>query len=155
MARTKRQQRPGRYIQRLDGKEVRLWPLRGHLFVCAYGCCCGHEEKGYPPVPVDLYHQEWERRDLARHIHLTFTQCLGKCALANVAFLLFEGRAYWFQGMTQEAILALYDFMEALVQHGPDTPLPDILAPRLFDPFTWSEAPGIPTPAEATKGEAS
>ena len=30
----------------------------------AVGCCCGITERGYAPVPTDLYHNEWERRRL-------------------------------------------------------------------------------------------
>lgn len=149
-----RRSRPGIYVQRLDGQQVRLWPLRGQLFVCAYGCCCGHEEKGHPPVPVDLYHQEWERRGLARFVHLTFTQCLGACALANVALLVIDGQAYAFQGMTAEVVPVLFDFIEAWVAQGAPAPLPPPLAERAFHPYTWAEdAVAHPPACETTQGE--
>lgn len=148
--RSSRRSRPGIYVQRLDGQQVRLWPLRGQLFVCAYGCCCGHEEKGYPPVPVDLYHQEWERRGLASFVHLTFTQCLGPCALANVALLVLDGRAYAFQGMTAEAVPALFDFIEAYVTQGATAPLPPLLVERAFSPYTWFDDAAVRRPDSQT-----
>ena len=41
---------------------------------------------------------------------LTIGGCLGPCALANVALLLFDGRALWLHSMNTEArVLALYD----------------------------------------------
>jgi len=47
---------------------IQVVPKHGQLFVCALGCCCGHTEDGFAPVPVELYHSEWERRKLRNTI---------------------------------------------------------------------------------------
>src|SRR5438552_3116385 len=83
-------------VTRADGKLVNVARKQGQLFVCASGCCCGHTEHGYPPVPTELYHEEWERRRLRAHVHLSIGGCLGPCPLANVAMLLVDGRPLWF-----------------------------------------------------------
>ena len=71
----------------------------GQLFVCATGCCCGRTEDGFAPVPTETFHREWERRRLRNVVHLTIGGCLGPCALANVALLLFDGQAQWFHSI--------------------------------------------------------
>ncbi|PYN15925.1 MAG: cobalt chelatase, partial [Candidatus Rokuibacteriota bacterium] len=38
-------------VSRADGRRVQVPRARGHLFVCADGCCCGRTEAGFPPVP--------------------------------------------------------------------------------------------------------
>ena len=106
--------------------------------MCANGCCCGHTEHGYPPVPTDLYHDEWERRRLRPHVHLSMGGCLGPCPLANVAMLLFDGRPLWFHSCnTEEQIRALYDYIEALVEAQAYIPPPPELADRMFTAFRW------------------
>ena len=42
-------------ILRLDGKPIHLVAKRGHLMVCAKGCCCGRTERGFAAVPIDFY----------------------------------------------------------------------------------------------------
>ena len=76
----------------------------GQLFVCATGCCCGRTEDGFAPVPAETFHREWERRRLRNVVHLTIGGCLGPCALANVALLLFDGQAQWFHSIDSEAL---------------------------------------------------
>ena len=49
-------------VQRVDGRMVNAGQRRGMLMVCATGCCCGLTDRGFAPVPRDLYHNEWERR---------------------------------------------------------------------------------------------
>lgn len=44
-------------VLRTDGKLMNLVHHRGHLMVCATGCCCGLTDRGYAPVPTDLYQQ--------------------------------------------------------------------------------------------------
>src|SRR5688500_378153 len=65
-------------------EDFRIVQLQGNLFVCskAHGnCCCGWTEKGRAPVNLDLYQHEWERRKIRNKIHLSFTGCLGPCAV--------------------------------------------------------------------------
>src|SRR5258706_8722830 len=128
-------------VQRIDGRMVNAGMRRGMLFVCATGCCCGHTDRGYAPVPTDLYHQEWERRRLRNKIHLNQGGCLGPCPLANVAMLLLDGRPIWFHSLNDNTlIVALYDYIEALLAAERALPPPEILAPHMFNGFAWDGA---------------
>ncbi len=130
---TKRKQ-----VTRTDGTTVNIVPKRGHLLVCASGCCCGLEKKNNPPVPVDRYQLEWEERKLRNLVHLTFSGCLGPCPLANVALLLFDGHPFWFHSVNNEkVVVAIYDYIEALLQEGPNATMPPILAERAFNNYAW------------------
>src|SRR5690606_15825844 len=101
----------------LDDRLVNVARTRGQLFVCSENCCCGRTEDGFAPVPVEVYQDEWDRRKLRNFVHLTIGGCLGPCALANVALLLFEGRAMWFQSMDSPAIVyRLFDYMESMLE---------------------------------------
>ncbi|CAN5523929.1 cobaltochelatase subunit CobN [soil metagenome] len=124
-------------VQRLDGRMINAGAYRGMLIVCATGCCCGHTDRGYAPVPTDLYHNEWERRKFRNKIHLNQGGCLGPCVLANVVTLLLDGRPYWFHSVNDEAIiLAIYDYAEALLLDT-SAPVPLILQPHVFNSFAW------------------
>src|SRR5436190_2474205 len=128
-------------VTRSDGKLVNVARKTGQLFVCANGCCCGHTEHGFAAVPEEVYHQEWERRKLRPHVHLSIGGCLGPCPLANVAMLLFDGRPLWFHSMNSERpILALYDYIEQLVDAQAYVPPPPGLAELCFNPFAWDGA---------------
>ena len=95
-------------VQRIDGRMVNAGMKRGMLFVCATGCCCGHTDRGYAPVPTDLYHQEWERRRLRNKVHLNQGGCLGPCPLANVSMLLLDRRPFWFHSLNDETLIVAY-----------------------------------------------
>jgi len=106
-------------VTRADGRLVNVNRQLGQLFVCAHGCCCGHEAEGKPPGHFELYHAEWERRKLRNKVHLNMGGCLGPCPLANVCMLLFDGVSVFFHSMNSERlILALFDFIEQLVAAG-------------------------------------
>jgi cobaltochelatase CobN len=127
-------------VRRPDGKMIQVAAKRGQLFVCALGCCCGHTEEGFAPVPRDLDHAEWERRRLRNTLHLTLTACLGQCALANVVLLILDGHTFWFHSIEGEAqVLALYDYIETLLAAGSPLPPPLLLADHMFDGFAGSE----------------
>jgi nitrile hydratase accessory protein len=75
-------------------------------------------------------------------VHLTIGGCLGPCALANVAMLLFDGRSLWFHSVNDEAIVAaIFDYVEGMLDCGefrmPDGPL----AEHLFTGYQWEERP--------------
>lgn len=136
-------------VRRGDGKLVNVARFRGQLFVCANNCCCGRTEDGFAAVPANLYHQEWERRRLRNLVHLTIGGCLGPCALANVAMLQFESRAFWFHSMNGERpVLALFDFIERLLNEqgtGAGTAPPAELAALQFSASTSEPRPdGLP-----------
>ena len=129
-------------VRRHDGRLVNVARSRGQLFVCSENCCCGRTEDGFAPVPVSLYHGEWERRRLRNIVHLTIGGCLGPCALANVALLLFDGRALWFHSMNSEPlVLALYDYIEQMLGADGYLPPPPPLADRHFTASAWQPRP--------------
>jgi nitrile hydratase accessory protein len=129
-------------VIRPDGLLVNVARPRGHLFVCASGCCCGRTEDGFAPVPADLFHREWERRRLRNVVHLTIGGCLGPCALANVVLLLFDGQAQWFHSVNADGIvLALYEHVERMLDAGGALPPPAELAPYHFSGSAWQPRP--------------
>lgn len=114
------------------GEVLNVPRIRGYLFVCE-GCCCGDADKGNRPVPHDLMHEEWERRRLRNKVHLSFTGCLGPCAVANTAHLEMNGQAVWFHSLSDDPALvtALFDYIErALGYTGRLPPLPPELKMR-------------------------
>lgn len=121
------------YVTLANGSRINVVPQRGQLFVCELGCCCGQTERDFAPLSHDLYHTEWERRKLRNKVHLTFTACLGPCAVANVALLLFAGEATWFHSLnSDELVLALYDYIENMLKAGSSLPLPASLREHVF-----------------------
>ncbi len=141
--------KPNRVL-RPDGRYINVPLHRGQLFVCSTGCCCGIVARGFAPVPVDLYHQEWERRKFRNKVHLTQGGCLGPCPLANVTTLFFDGRFIGFQNVDDpQIIVAIFDYIEAMLSAENSTlvPLPPLLEGRTFDYFTWSSLANAPHPA--------
>jgi nitrile hydratase accessory protein len=129
-------------VVRPDGKRVNVARFRGQLFVCASGCCCGRTEDGFAPVPAETLHREWERRRLRNVVHLTMGGCLGPCALANVALLLFDGEAQWFHTIDSDALaMALYDHLEQMLDADAVLPPPAALAPHHFTASSWQPRP--------------
>jgi len=131
--------RPRNLVLRADGKAINVFRRPGQLFVCAKGCCCGLTDRGHDPVPEELYHKEWERRRLRNKVHLTIGGCLGPCALANVVMLLFAGREIWLHTITSDAqVLAIYDYIDAMITADRYLPPPLTLEPNAFSVFDWS-----------------
>lgn len=133
-------------VWRADGEPINVFRRPGQLFVCATGCCCGHTERGHAPVPTDLYHEEWVRRRIRHKVHLSIAGCLGPCALSNVVLLLYAGREIWFHSIIgDEQVLAIYDYIEAMVNADRYLPPPAILASQVFDVFDWAATGNAPT----------
>ncbi|MCB0197828.1 MAG: cobaltochelatase subunit CobN, partial [Anaerolineae bacterium] len=133
-----KKRRERNYVIRPDGKPINVPRTRGQLFVCENGCCCGHTERGFAPVPHDLYYEEWERRKFRNRVHLNHAGCLGPCALANLAMLIFDGRPIWFHSVNSDRIiLAIYDYIEAMLEADRYLPPPPHLADHVFNGFAW------------------
>jgi cobaltochelatase CobN len=129
-------------VVRADGKRMHATRIRGQLFVCADGCCCGRTEQGLPAVPRDRYHREWLWRRLRNRVHLTIGGCLGPCALANVVMLLWGGRTLWFHSVNDEAtVVQLYDYIDTLLDADAFVPPPAALDRLRFTAATWEERP--------------
>jgi cobaltochelatase CobN len=129
-----------RRVLRNDGKTVHIAPKRGHLLVCARGCCCGREDRGKPSVPIDFYKQEYKRRQIRDHVQLTMSGCLGPCPLLNVVLVLFDGRRVWFQSINHESqILSIYDYLDRMIAADRFLPPTAALADLAFDYYAWPE----------------
>jgi cobaltochelatase CobN len=129
---------PRNLILRPDGKLVNVARKQGHLFICATGCCCGHTERKFAPVPTELYHNEWERRKLRNKVHLTMGGCLGPCPLANVVLLIFDTHHIWFHSINSESqAIAIYDYIEQMLTANSYMPPPADLAVYTFTSFVW------------------
>ncbi|HTU19876.1 MAG TPA: cobaltochelatase subunit CobN [Gemmataceae bacterium] len=129
-------------VLRTDGRTINVVRRRGHLMVCAKGCCCGRTERGYAAVPIDFYKQEYKRRKIRNTVHLSMNGCLGPCPLANVVLLFFDGRPIWFQSIAAEAqIIALYDYIERMIAADGYVPPPAELAEYVFNFYAWSAPP--------------
>jgi YHS domain-containing protein len=121
------------------GEDFRIVQLHGNLLVCskAHGnCCCGWTEKGRAPVNVALYEQEWERRKIRNKVHLTFTGCLGPCAVGNNALLQLFGRSIWFKDLNgDEYIPAIFEYIEAMLSAGHVLPPPPALSEHVYERY--------------------
>ncbi len=129
---------PRNLVLRPDGKLVNVARKQGQLFICATGCCCGHTERKFAPVPTELYHNEWERRKLRNKVHLTTGGCLGPCPLANVVMLLFDTHHIWFHSINSESqVIAIYDYIEQMLAANSYLPPAADLATYTFTSFVW------------------
>jgi nitrile hydratase accessory protein len=130
-----------RFRQRVrmdDGEEVEIIQRRAHLSYCHSGCCCGDVERGYAPVPVETFKQEWLRRRLRRIVHLTKGGCLGPCELANVVSLVFDGHAVWFHSVDSPALVCqIFDYIDAMVLADRFEPPPPALVGYAFNFYDW------------------
>jgi YHS domain-containing protein len=125
-------------------EDFRIIQLQGNLFVCSKAngsCCCGWTEKGRAPVNLALYEAEWERRKIRNKLHLTFTGCLGPCAVGNNALLQIFGQSIWFKDLNDDGYIpAIFDYIEAMLREGNVLPPPATLADHVY--ARYLPAPG-------------
>jgi len=132
-------------VIRADGRAVEILQRRAHVSYCFSGCCCGRTDRGYAAVPTDAYKEEWLRRKLRKIVHLTKAACLGPCALANVASLVFDGRAIWFHSVdTPSQVRLIFDHVEMMISADRFLPPPLDLAAFAFNFYDW-ENRHVPT----------
>ena len=125
-------------VTRADGKTVNIVQRRGHLSYCYSGCCCGHVDRGYAPLPVDAYKNGWISRKLRNTVHLTRSGCLGPCTLANVASLMFDGRSVWFHNVnTPWQVELIYDYIESMIRADRFLTPPPELTEYVFNFYDW------------------
>ncbi len=136
-------------VIRSDGKAINLVQRRGHLSYCYNACCCGRVDRGYAPVPVDLYKSEWLQRKLRNIVHMTKGGCLGPCTLANVVTLLFDGNSVWFHSINNEwQVKAIFDYIQSMVAADGFLVPPAELSEYVFQFYTWK---GSEIPASSDK----
>jgi nitrile hydratase accessory protein len=125
-------------VVRADGREVEIVQRRAHLSYCYGSCCCGDVERGYAPVPVETFKQEWVRRRLKKIVHLTKGGCLGPCTLANVASLIFDGRTVWFHSVNSpDVVTRIFDYIDSMLAADRYLPPPPSLAAHVFSFYDW------------------
>ncbi len=121
---------------RARNEDFRIVQLQGNLFVCsqAHGsCCCGWTEKGRAPLNQALYEQEWERRGIRNRLHLTFTGCLGPCAVGNNALLQLYGQSIWLKDLNDDALIPqVFAYIDAMLAAGHGLPAPAALADHVY-----------------------
>ena len=135
-------------VVRADGRAINVVQRRAHLSYCFTGCCCGRTDRGYAAVPADTFKDEWLRRKLRNVVHLTKAGCLGPCALANVASLVFDGRAIWFHSVnTPWHVRLIFDYIQAMVDADRFVAPPSELTEYVFNYYDWDVRPKIAPPA--------
>ena len=139
-------------VVRADGRAINVVQRRAHLSYCFNGCCCGRTERGYAPVPAETFKEEWLRRKLRNVVHLTKAGCLGPCALANVASLVFDGRAIWFHSVnTPWHVRLIFDYVESMIGADRFVAPPSELTEYVFNYYDWDVRPKTePTVVAAT-----
>jgi cobaltochelatase CobN len=134
-------------VVRADGCEVEVIQRRAHLSYCFFGCCCGRTDKGFAAAPVDTYKDEWIRRKMRRAVHLTKAGCLGPCKLANVASLVFDGRAVWFHSInTPELVKEIFLYIDAMMEADRFLDPSGELVAYVFNYYDWDVRPAVPMP---------
>src|SRR5437762_13096622 len=127
------------------------------LLVCARqhgSCCCGWDEKGRMPFDTALWADEWERRKVRNRLHLTFTGCLGPCAVGNSAFLQIYGWSIWFKDLNDAPLVsAMFDYIEAMLVAGTALPPPPALADHVYERFSPSSTDIAPSTEVAASSE--
>lgn len=135
------------------GEELKIVQVTGNLFVCSKAngnCCCGWAEKGRMPFANTLWSDEWERRRIRAQLHLTFSGCLGPCAVGNNALLQIHDRSIWFKDLNDPALTPqVFDYIEAMLAAGTVLGVPPALAGHVYERYL---TPGVPAP-EMTFGE--
>jgi cobaltochelatase CobN len=134
-------------VVRADGRAINVVQRRAHLSYCFSGCCCGRTERGYAAVPAETFKDEWLKRKLRSIVHLTKAGCLGPCALANVASLVFDGRAIWFHSVnTPWHVRLIFDYIEAMVRADRYVAPPSELTEYVFNYYDWDARPKTAPP---------
>jgi len=111
-------------------------------------CCCGWTEKGRTSVNTNLYEQEWENRRIRNRVHLSFTGCLGPCAVGNNALLQLSGRSIWFKDLNDDKYIPLiFDFIEVLLKDI-YAPVPTLLAENVFERYLPPIYASTPAPSQ-------
>jgi len=128
------------------GEEFKIVQVAGNLFVCSRAngnCCCGWAEKGRMPFDNGLWSDEWDRRKIRSRLHLTFSGCLGPCAVGNNALLQIWGRSIWLKDLNgRHLVPAVFDYIDAMLGAGSVLPIPDALAGHAYERYlTPAEAP--------------
>lgn len=134
-------------VVRADGRAFNIVQHRAHLTYCYTGCCCGITERGYAAVPVDVYTEEWLKRKIRNDVHLTKGGCIGPCALANVASLVFDGKSIWFHSVNSEwHVRQIFEYIDSMLKADRFLQPPAELVEYTFNYYDWDVR--LPSAAE-------
>lgn len=109
----------------------RVW---AQILVCE-GCCCGHAEKGYDPVPSQWLREQWQKHKLMYEVDLTIPYCLGPCDMANVACILLPDATIWLGALKHEHYALLFEWALSCKRAAGVLPLPSALMSHRFPRF--------------------
>jgi cobaltochelatase CobN len=88
------------------------------------------------PFDNTLWSDEWERRMMRARVHLTFSGCLGPCAIGNNALLQIYGRSIWFKDLNSSAYAPLvFDYIQAMLAVNRVLPVPEELAGHVYERY--------------------
>jgi cobaltochelatase CobN len=125
-------------VIRADGRAFNIVQHRAHLTYCYTGCCCGITERGYAAVPTDVYTEEWLKRKIRNEVHLTKGGCIGPCALANVASLVFDGKSVWFHSVNSEwQVRQIFEYIDSMLKADRFLQPPTELSEYVFNYYDW------------------
>lgn len=132
-------QRPSVVRVAARGDSFKIIQVVGNLFVCSKAngnCCCGWAEKGRMPFDNTLWSDEWERRMIRARVHLTFSGCLGPCAIGNNALLQIYGRSIWFKDLNSPTFAPLvFDYIQAMLAVNRVLPVPEALTGHVYERY--------------------
>ena len=121
------------------GEDFRIVQVQGNLFVCSRAngnCCCGWAEKGRWVFDNAHWADEWERRRIRNRLHLTFTGCLGPCAVGNNAMLQLHGRSICLKDLNcPEYAGIVFDYAQAMLDAGKVLPPPAELRAHVYERY--------------------
>ena len=104
------------------------------ILVCD-GCCCGRVERGHNEVPIEMLRNAWKENELAEHVKLTISTCLGPCSMHNVSLVKTGSERTWLGKLRGEQdYLALVDWARDIAQKGDNAKLPERLMSHRFVP---------------------
>src|SRR4051812_1266161 len=82
-------------------------------------------------------------RRIRNRLHLTFTGCLGPCAVGNNALLFLHGRSIWLKDLNRPDLAnAVYDWIEDMLAVGRILAPPGVLRDHVYDRFWTQSADG-------------
>ncbi|HZP94871.1 MAG TPA: YHS domain-containing protein [Candidatus Limnocylindria bacterium] len=88
------------------------------------------------PFDNSLWSDEWERRRIRSRVHLTFSGCLGPCAVGNNALLQIHGRSIWFKDLNDASLApAVFDYIEAMLGANAVLPPPEALGDHVYQRY--------------------
>ncbi|MAF93959.1 cobalt chelatase [Candidatus Woesearchaeota archaeon] len=86
-------------------------------------------------VPTSELKALWKEHELAQHVNLRVTSCLGPCSRANVSLVSTKEGRTWLGGIASEDhYQSLVSWAQSIAESGQDQALPDSLLALQFEP---------------------